>query len=219
MEIWMASNTYLLFEASSLVCRCRWVSFLTLLVTFFGFHVSFREFQKKMDFKVRPDYHKRLEPLKIYHYWIPFSVSENPGASSFWASFFSCHYQFGVDIHVAFQGYLDLTSWILMQKVSDWTKLRISPTFLDPRRDWVVSCLYMLSQCCPCVFLDLVHRNVTNLAETFPRKLKEFPADRTGQFLYPSTLRSKQMALYPLTFSALVHQKIAIVLSYFDPLV
>ena len=107
----------------------------------------------------------------------------------------------------------------LMQKVSDWTKLRISPTFLDPRRDWVVSCLYMLSQCCPCVFLDLVHRNVTNLAETFPRKLKEFPADRTGQFLYPSTLRSKQMALYPLTFSALVHQKIAIVLSYFDPLV
>ena len=104
----MANNTYLLFEASSLVCRCRWVSFLTLLVTFFGFHVSFRELQKKKDFKVRPDYHKRLKTF------------ENISLDSF---FRYPKILFAVDIQTSSRslpGYLDLTSWIfLMQKVSD----------------------------------------------------------------------------------------------------
>ena len=144
----------------------------------------FGSFKKKMDFKVRPDYHKRLEPLKIYHYWIPigypkileplhfglhFSVAI---INSGWTSRHPCSLKGVPRPHQ-----LDF----LMQKVSDWTKLRISPTFLDARRDWVVSCLYMLSQCCPCVFLDLVHRKCHEFGRNISTQIEGIPCrpDRT----------------------------------------
>ena len=103
---------------------------------------------KKIDFKVRPDYHKRLEPLNIYH-WIPIGYRKSWSLFNFGLHFFIINSRW-TSRHpaVAFQGYLDLTSWIfLMQKVSDGRSWEFSNFFLPPGIGY--SCLYMFSICFP----------------------------------------------------------------------